>query len=402
MTEDNNFIDKENIDNPSKRKTFKHYFVILIQSILFAILYLFLAAFMIGLPLYLIFGLDWIFSYGYLVVIACGFPFLIFTLWLWNRVIKKRKLKELDPVWKLFIEFFILMSYVVAINILIGLFLGIMIFLVIFYPCVFLGFYIWIKKVKKKDLKEFTLGKPNYPQENNPGYYNVLIFGWVFLSIVILIVLLGAPFILFYYQNTPDLPIIIFFYFAVFVTADLGGLFVWIKLTKREVKNDWLDYFLIVGWISIMGTFIIIVIFTDLVSFRPPELSFYIIFGFIYTCVYAPVFEEIIFRGYLYSQAEEIYGESKIQFNISSEKYDYEGEVIKKPIVAIEITYVAIVSSLCFGLWHMDPLNSIRTFISGLVYCKLRKDTDSLIPSIIWHSIWNFTVTVLMFFYIPV
>jgi len=48
-----------------------------------------------------------------------------------------------------------------------------------------------------------------------------------------------------------------------------------------------------------------------------------------------------------------------------------------------------IISSLFFGLIHLDPYTIGMATIGGLIYGFIRIRTGSLWPSIIGHMMWN-------------
>ncbi|MGQ7052700.1 lysostaphin resistance A-like protein, partial [Bacillus cereus group sp. BceL245] len=82
--------------------------------------------------------------------------------------------------------------------------------------------------------------------------------------------------------------------------------------------------------------------------------------------IITPVKEEILFRGILYRFLEK--------------KYNF--------LVSI------IISSFIFGLLHGGLL--ITATIMGMVFAMLYKKTQSIIPSIILHIVWNLLVSISM------
>lgn len=88
-------------------------------------------------------------------------------------------------------------------------------------------------------------------------------------------------------------------------------------------------------------------------------------FKFLPACVFAPIIEELFFRGMIFKSQEKL------------------GEL-----------FALVSSSLLFGLWHMDYSHLIYTPIVGGFACFLYIKTRSLYPSIIFHFSVNF-ITVL-------
>ena len=79
------------------------------------------------------------------------------------------------------------------------------------------------------------------------------------------------------------------------------------------------------------------------------------------TVIIAPIAEELMFRGYLLDSIRKMHGD-----------------------------WIAIViSSLIFGLIHIEPYTVGMAMIGGLIYGYVRIRTGSLWPSIIGHMIWN-------------
>ncbi len=91
--------------------------------------------------------------------------------------------------------------------------------------------------------------------------------------------------------------------------------------------------------------------------------SFEILMIFLVIAVIGPISEELMFRGYVLDSIQRIHGEK----------------------VAI------LVSSILFGLLHLLGGWYIvgSAFIGGLIYAWLRVKTDSLIPCIVSHMMWN-------------
>ena len=87
---------------------------------------------------------------------------------------------------------------------------------------------------------------------------------------------------------------------------------------------------------------------------------------FIELVILAPLMEETIFRGLLFSRLTEKWG----------------------------MTKAMIVSSLAFGLLHMDPIGS---FVFGIVTCVLYVRTRTLLVPMALHALHNLIVWAFMF-----
>lgn len=88
--------------------------------------------------------------------------------------------------------------------------------------------------------------------------------------------------------------------------------------------------------------------------------------------IYAPFFEELLFRGAVYRN-NEILGQK----------------------------FAMIVTGLAFGLWHTNFTQVIYASVIGCFACFLYAKTRSIIPSIILHFIINSITVVMTIFYIP-
>jgi len=115
-----------------------------------------------------------------------------------------------------------------------------------------------------------------------------------------------------------------------------------------------------------------LIYFADASSANDPLILFLI---FVLLAICAPIFEELIFRGYILDSLR----------------------LISSDAMAI------IVSGFFFGLWHytiFDPLNFFAvgaTAIGGMLYAWLRLRTGSIWPPILCHFIWNGTIFVFEF-----
>ena len=96
---------------------------------------------------------------------------------------------------------------------------------------------------------------------------------------------------------------------------------------------------------------------------------FEILMIFMLIAIVAPISEELMFRGYILDSIQRLHGDK----------------------VAI------LLSSILFGLLHVFGGWYIvgSAFLGGLIYAWIRVKTDSLIPCIASHMMWNaFAVTV--------
>jgi len=93
------------------------------------------------------------------------------------------------------------------------------------------------------------------------------------------------------------------------------------------------------------------------------------------TVVVAPVVEEILFRGFLFTGFRSYIG----------------------PVGAAVVTAVLFSLAHTFPLFfpfslNLSPIQAVSTFLGGLVLAGLRHDSDSVFPSMLAHAAWNFMV----------
>lgn len=86
-----------------------------------------------------------------------------------------------------------------------------------------------------------------------------------------------------------------------------------------------------------------------------------IILTFISICILTPITEELLFRGYILDSINRLHGKWAAIF----------------------------LSSLLFGLVHLDPYVIGMATIGGVIYGWIRIRTGSLIPGIVAHAMWN-------------
>jgi len=158
------------------------------------------------------------------------------------------------------------------------------------------------------------------------------------------------------------------------------------KIPKKG--HQWFYSLYIITMISIV-ILALILLSTGIIILIPINDIFSL--HFFHSVFGAGIVEELIFRGYLYSRSEEIYGPDRHYIVWAREEYDDEGKSRLKPVMTFEITYAALLSSMFFGLYHLPylSLHVVATFFGGLLACKFRNETDSLIPGMILHSSFN-------------
>ena len=85
--------------------------------------------------------------------------------------------------------------------------------------------------------------------------------------------------------------------------------------------------------------------------------------------IIAPISEELIFRGYLYGKLRQM----------------------------TSIVTSVIITSLLFGLAHLQPNVAVATFVMSVVMCLCREATQSIYPAIIVHILKNGIAFALLF-----
>ena len=141
-------------------------------------------------------------------------------------------------------------------------------------------------------------------------------------------------------------------------------------LTSKALLLDF-----IVGWLMMWIPLIAFVLGVDsepmrsvLSSFAESD-AFPLLKTLLYVAVFVPIMEELLFRGFVLDLASEAYS----------------------PWVAI------FISSIIFGLVHVNPYGILNAFFGGLIYGYVRIRTNSLFPSIFLHSMWNAHIEILIF-----
>lgn len=95
-------------------------------------------------------------------------------------------------------------------------------------------------------------------------------------------------------------------------------------------------------------------------DFSIPENTTYLVLFFSYTCIIAPLFEEIIFRGYILNSMR-IYGN----------------------IIAV------VVSSVFFCMFHFNLVQFVNPILMGIMLSFIAIKSESILPSIIIHMFNN-------------
>ncbi len=146
---------------------------------------------------------------------------------------------------------------------------------------------------------------------------------------------------------------------------------------KPAMSAGWIAKWTIIAvafsYISNFVTLIISSIFNLLfgIEYKPLDLNFgntsfaYFTLA-LAVSIYAPIFEELLFRGAVYRN-NEILGQK----------------------------FAMIVTGIAFGLWHMNFTQVIYASVIGCFSCFLYAKTRSIIPSIILHFIIN-SISVIM------
>jgi len=113
-------------------------------------------------------------------------------------------------------------------------------------------------------------------------------------------------------------------------------------------------------------------------------------FTAIFTLTFGPVFEELLFRGYLFVRGQEVFQKKSLGFS------------------NFKISYASIFSGIAWGFWHLptpiilcyfnDPIIEIyRSLIgfvpvasvTGIFLGEIRRKTKSLLPGMILHLAGN-------------
>lgn len=216
---------------------------------------------------------------------------------------------------------------------------------ILMYPAILVCFLFWLIVIKKDNPKNYLLGRPSLPKNREKYVYLAYAVGFVVVIILWLFLL----------------------------STGLGNM------------NVTTPYSLVVEFFRM--------------------------------CICAPIVEEIIFRSYFYARIESLYGvdswriENKkiihdFGFKMENANHETSNETnieannkadIQKfhsnALLSLEITSAAIISSIFFSLWHLDPFKAIPTFAMGLLLCKIRNNCGkTLIIPILVHFSLNFYI----------
>ena len=109
----------------------------------------------------------------------------------------------------------------------------------------------------------------------------------------------------------------------------------------------------------------------DLGNIMQPESTLGFVFLFLAVVIMAPVGEEIVFRGFLQKFLEEYWK---------------------------DITRAVLVTSLFFAMIHFNPFWTVQIYLLGVILGFLAWKTNSIIPSIVLHSMNNGIAFILTIF----
>ena len=151
------------------------------------------------------------------------------------------------------------------------------------------------------------------------------------------------------------------------------------KIPKLKQSSILIIFILILDFILIT----IYLLIYDFIAGAPNDTSYDqisastygLVLLFVAMAIAAPIFEEILFRGYILDKIRNLYSDN----------------------------FAIISSGFLFGLMHWDilaPLDFAQTgaaTIGGFLYAWLRIKTGSLWPSIICHALWNGGIFLLAF-----
>jgi membrane protease YdiL (CAAX protease family) len=147
----------------------------------------------------------------------------------------------------------------------------------------------------------------------------------------------------------------------------------WSSLGLRKFKF-WQSLKYIAGWpFVLIGCLAIVAGISALLGYQPPAKSMeesvaikqQLLPVFIAVSLFAPLLEEILYRGILFPSIARKYG----------------------------FTLGIILSSVFFAISHINPIQIVTTIILGPYLCIMYKRLNSIIPGMILHSIHNAAVT---------
>ena len=167
--------------------------------------------------------------------------------------------------------------------------------------------------------------------------------------------------------------------FLIGIVAAIGTLIALVDYNTKGIIRDITQKFsistLILSLLIWIGFLPLCEYLTNLIPVEGPlkglykefETSFemllnYKIAGFIMVCIFAPIFEEILFRGIIFK--------GMINHNVN-------------PVIAI------IAGGLIFGLAHLNPWQFVGAGFLGAIFCFIYYRTKSLLLPIILHAANN-------------
>jgi len=114
-----------------------------------------------------------------------------------------------------------------------------------------------------------------------------------------------------------------------------------------------------------------------------------------FTLTFGPIFEELLFRGYLFTRSQDVFQKKSSGFS------------------TLKISYASIFSGIAWGVWHLptpiillyfdDPIIKIYQSLFGFVLLasivgiclgEIRRKTKSLLPGMILHLVGNSTYVI--------
>ena len=118
------------------------------------------------------------------------------------------------------------------------------------------------------------------------------------------------------------------------------------------------------------------------------------IFAFITLVIVAPIAEELIFRGALYSRVKSLFfknpkvlPEQTNKTQITSSKSKRTFKTNRKELVAIAIA--TFITSVAFGAMHGQWNVGVNVFAMSIVLCLMREITGSIYSGILMHMLKN-------------
>ena len=170
--------------------------------------------------------------------------------------------------------------------------------------------------------------------------------------------------------------------------VDLGLLF------KSVSRNQWKIIF---GFILVFYS-IVFAIEVFFPSEIKGDITFIrLFFVAIFTLTFGPIFEELLFRGYLFFRSQNVFREKSLGFS------------------SLRLSYASIFSGVAFGFWHLPTpivlcyFNDliIETYkglfgfvllasVGGIFLGEIRGRTKSLLPGMILHLVANSSYVIAM------